>query len=94
MQRYSAARTQKDLIEAMGSALNIVTTRDARSLIKHRGYRAWRVNCYGIRSIHPSDVCEPVKWAARFEASPHKCPVSKRPTFSRLFIAKEGRDTW
>ena len=37
--RKAAARTREGLVEAMGSALDVVTARDARGFFEHRGYR-------------------------------------------------------
>ena len=38
--RKAEARSREVLIEAMGLALEVLTTRDARSFFEHRGYRA------------------------------------------------------
>ena len=37
--RRAEARTREGLVEAMGRALDAVTTRDARGFFEHRGYR-------------------------------------------------------
>jgi transposase len=37
--RKAAARTRESLVEAMGSALDAVTARDAQGFFEHRGYR-------------------------------------------------------
>ena len=37
--RRAEARTRESLIEAMGRALEAVTTQDARGFFEHRGYR-------------------------------------------------------
>ncbi len=36
--RKAAARTREGLVGAMGSALDVVTARDARGSFEHRGY--------------------------------------------------------
>ncbi len=38
--RKAEARSREALIEAMGEALNAITSRDARGLFEHCGYRA------------------------------------------------------
>jgi transposase len=38
--RKARARTREALLEAMGKALDAVTTTDARGFFEHRGYRA------------------------------------------------------
>jgi transposase len=39
LMRRAEARTREGLVEAMGRALDAVTTRDARGFFEHRGYR-------------------------------------------------------
>ena len=39
LMRRAEARTREGLVEAMGLALDAVTTRDARGFFEHRGYR-------------------------------------------------------
>jgi transposase len=39
LMRRAEARTREALVEAMGRALDAVTTRDARGYFEHRGYR-------------------------------------------------------
>ncbi len=39
LMRRAEARTREGLVEAMGRALEAVTTRDARGFFEHRGYR-------------------------------------------------------
>jgi hypothetical protein len=38
--RRAEARTREGLVEAMGRALDAVTSTDARGFFEHRGYRA------------------------------------------------------
>jgi transposase len=39
LMRRAEARTREGLVEAMGWALDPITTRDARGFFEHRGYR-------------------------------------------------------